>query len=168
MIPKLWTFPEKQINKPKTNKKHLSPSVLPSISRLPSPPLFHCFNKLAVIFSGIKITACFSISLEQQLIDVIVSICLLLNHFFLSIFCISFSLSSSLYNSLTQKEQYFSPMHSSVHYSLYVKSIFLFWIQAPKEKKIIPFAYPSQICTQFLCQQNLSVSLNIFSFYFMS
>lgn len=153
MIPQLITLPEKQINK--TKKQEETPLTLNAPFYSSPLPHFHCFNKFAVIFSGIKITACFSISLEQQLIGVIVSVCLFLKRLFLSVFHISFSLSSSLYTSLVQKEQYFSPMHSSVHYSLSVNPSFCFGYKLPRRQEsfpslTIPDLHPVSVSTKFI------------------
>lgn len=164
MIPRLITLPEKQI-KPKNNKKHPSPSMLLSI-----PPPSHIstvsINLLSFLVVS-KLQLAFPSPWNSSLLVLLFQYaCFSITYF--SLFFIFPSLYQAAFTLLSCKKnntsvlcipQYTIPF-LSVHLSVLDTS-------SQGDKNHSP-PLPSQICTQFLCQQNLSVSLNIFSFYFMS
>lgn len=136
MIPKLSTFPEKQINKPKNQQETPLTLNAPFYSLSPFPPLFSTVSINLLSFLVVsKLQPAFPSPWNSSLLMLLFQYACFSITFFLSVFCISFSLSSSLYTSLVQKEQYFSLRHSSVHYSLCVNPSFCFGYKLPRRRK---------------------------------
>lgn len=152
MIPRLITLPEKQI-KPKNNKKHPSPSMLLSI-----PPPSHIstvsINLLSFLVVS-KLQLAFPSPWNSSLLVLLFQYaCFSITYF--SLFFIFPSLYQAAFTLLScKKEQYFSPMHSSVHYSLSVSPSFCFGYKLPRRQEsfpslTIPDLHPVSVSTEFI------------------